>query len=48
MLNAGATGTRRITVWLILATLAALVGWLAFRGYFSTDLLLHFSGALTC
>jgi hypothetical protein len=48
MLNAAATGGKRIVVWVILATLAALVAYLAFRGYVSTDLLLNFSNFYSC
>lgn len=48
MLNAGTTAGRRAMVWLILAALAALMTYLAFRGYFSPDLLLNFSNTFSC
>lgn len=48
MLSAGTTAGRRAMVWLILAALAALVTYLAFRGYFSPDLLLNFSNTFSC
>jgi len=48
MLNAGTTAGKRAIVWLILAALAALVTYLAFRGYFSADLLLNFSNTFNC
>ena len=47
MLNARTPG-KRIMLWLILATLATLVTFLAFRGYLSAELLLNFSNSLTC
>ena len=43
-----ATMGRRMVVWMILATLAAVVAYLAFRGYLSTDLLLNFSNVYSC
>ena len=48
MLNAGTTAGRRAIAWLILAVLAALVTYLAFRGYFSPELLLNFSNTFNC
>ena len=48
MLNVHMTQGKRLLLWLILATLAALVTYLAFRGYFSTELLLNFSNAFSC
>ena len=48
MLNAGTTAGRRVIVWMILAMLAALVTWFAFRGYFTAELLLNFSSAFNC
>jgi hypothetical protein len=48
MLSAGTTARKRAIVWLILAALAGLVTWLAFRGYFSPELLLNFSNAFSC
>jgi len=48
MLNVAATAGRRMTMWLVFAALAALAGWIAFRAYFTSDLLLYFSSAFTC
>jgi hypothetical protein len=48
MLSAGTTASKRAIVWLILAALAGLVTWLAFRGYFSPELLLNFSNTFSC
>ena len=48
MLSAGTTAGKRAIAWLILAALAALVTWLAFRGYFSPELLLNFSNTFNC
>jgi hypothetical protein len=48
MLNATATTGKRIVIWTIVATLAALVAFLAFRGYLGTDLLLNFSNFYSC
>jgi uncharacterized membrane protein len=48
MLNVHMTQGKRLLLWLILATLAALVTYLAFRGYFSTELLLNFSNTFSC
>jgi hypothetical protein len=48
MLSAGTSAGKRVIVWLILAALAALVTWLAFRGYFSPELLLNFSSTFNC
>ena len=48
MLNVGAVPAKRIIVWLILATAAASVGYLAFRGYLSPELLLNFANSFSC
>jgi hypothetical protein len=48
MLNTGTNAGKHAIVWLILAALAALVTWLAFRGYFSPELLLNFSSTFNC
>jgi hypothetical protein len=48
MLNLRTTPGRRILLWLILATLATLITFLAFRGYLSAELLLGFSNSMTC
>ncbi|MDB5904995.1 MAG: hypothetical protein JWM26_3873 [Betaproteobacteria bacterium] len=39
---------RRAAVWLMLSVLAALLGWLAFRGYLNPELLFHFANSLYC
>ena len=48
MLDVRMTQARRILLWLILATLAGLVAYFAFRGYLSPELLLNFSSAFSC
>ncbi|HUF81546.1 MAG TPA: hypothetical protein VMN03_10455 [Burkholderiales bacterium] len=48
MLNVRMNEGRRMLLWLILAALAALVTYVAFRGYFSADLLLNFSNSFNC
>lgn len=48
MLNVHMTQGKRLLLWLILATLAALVTYLAFRGYLSPELLLNFSNTFSC
>lgn len=48
MLEVHMTQGRRFLLWLMLAALAALVAYFAFRGYFSPDLLLNFSNAFSC
>jgi hypothetical protein len=48
MRNAGTTAGRRALVWLILAALAGLVTYLAFRVYFSPELLINFSNSFSC
>jgi len=48
MLNVHMTQGQRLLLWLILATLAALVTWLAFRGYLGPELLLNFSNTFAC
>ena len=42
------TQSRRILLWLMLAVLAALIAYIAFRGYFSPALLFNFSNAFSC
>lgn len=39
---------RRMIAWAILAALAALLSYLAFRGYLLPDLLLNFSNTFYC
>lgn len=48
MLNVDMTQGKRILVWLMLAALAALVTYLAFRAYLSPELLLNFSNTFSC
>lgn len=48
MLSARINETKRVVLWLILATLAAVLTYFAFRGYFSADLLMNFSSAFSC
>jgi hypothetical protein len=39
---------RRVAIWLLLAVLAALIGWFGFRGYLNPELLFHFANSLYC
>jgi hypothetical protein len=39
---------RRMIMWLMLAILAALLGYFGFRGYLSPELLFHFANSLYC
>lgn len=39
---------RRVLLWLMLAVLAALLVYFAFRGYFSPELLFNFSNSFAC
>jgi len=48
MLDVRMTQGRSILLWLMLAVLAALVAYFAFRGYFSPELLFSFSNAFSC
>ena len=48
MLNVRMSQGRRILLWLVLATLTAFVTYLAFRSYFSPELLLNFSNTFSC
>ena len=41
-------GTRRVLAWVLLSLLAAMVGWLGFRGYLNPELLFHFANSLYC
>jgi hypothetical protein len=45
---ASAFGRPRALVWLTLSALAAVLGWLAFRGYLNPELLFHFANSLYC
>lgn len=44
----GIAQTRKIVVWVLLAALAALVSYFAFRAYTNPDLLFHFSNSVYC
>jgi hypothetical protein len=48
MLEVHMTQAKRVLLWAILAVLAALLAYGAFRGYLSPELLLNFSNAFTC
>jgi hypothetical protein len=39
---------RRLVVWVMLSVLAALVGWVGFRGYLNPELLFQFANSLYC
>lgn len=42
------TQVRKMLVWAILAALAALVSYMAFRAYLNPELLLNFSSRFYC
>lgn len=42
------TDARRLVKWLVVTLLAAMAGWLAFRGYLSPEMLLNFSNTFLC
>ena len=44
----GTAQRKRLLMWLLLSVLAALVGWVGFRGYLSPELLFHFANSLYC
>lgn len=48
MLQVHMTQGKHLLLWVILATLAALVTYLAIRGYLSPELLLNFSNSFSC
>ena len=48
MLDAHISERSRVLLWLILAALAALLTYFAFRGYLSADFLLNFSNSFNC
>jgi hypothetical protein len=48
MLNVRLNDGKRALLWLILATLAAVLAYFAFRGYFSAEFLMNFSNAFSC
>lgn len=39
---------KRLTVWVMLGVLAALLGWFGLRGYLNPELLFHFANSLYC
>jgi hypothetical protein len=48
MLSARVSQAKRILLWLVLGVLAALLSYVAFRGYLSPELLINFSNAFRC
>ena len=48
VLSARVSQAKRILLWLVLGTLAALLSYFAFRGYFSPDFLIGFSNVFRC
>ena len=48
MLSARMSESRRIALWAILGSLAALLTYIAFRGYLSPDFLINFSNSFRC
>ena len=44
----GPAQRKRLLMWLMISTLAALVGWVGFRAYLNPDLLFHFANSLHC
>lgn len=48
MLGVRITQGKRFALWLLLATLAALLTYTAFRAYLNPDLLLNFSLSFIC
>lgn len=44
----GITQIRKIGVWALLAALAVLVSYIAFRAYTSPDLLFNFANSFYC
>ena len=48
MLEVRMTQAKRVLLWVMLAVLAALVATIAFRGYFSAELLFNFSNSFWC
>jgi hypothetical protein len=39
---------RRALIWAIVALIAALLGFVAFRGYLSSDMLFNFANLFLC
>jgi hypothetical protein len=48
MLSARMSESRRIVLWAVLGVLAALLTYMAFRGYLSPDFLISFSNSFRC
>lgn len=48
MLSARMSESRRIVLWVVLGALAALLTYIAFRGYLSPDFLLGFANSFRC
>lgn len=48
MLNVRVSQAKRIVLWAVLGALAALLSYIAFRGYLSPDFLIIFSNAFRC
>lgn len=48
MLSMRVSQAKRIVLWLMLGALAALLSYIAFRGYLSPELLINFSNAFHC
>ena len=48
MLNARMSESRRVALWIVLGALAALLSYVAFRGYLSPDFLIGFANSFRC
>ena len=48
MLSARVSQAKRILLWLVVGALAAALTYIAFRSYFSPELLISFSNAFRC
>jgi len=48
MLSARVSQAKRILLWLLLGALAALLSYVALRGYLAPDFLISFSNAFRC
>jgi hypothetical protein len=42
------TDTRRLLKWLLIAALAAMASYVAFRGYLAPELLMNFANSFIC
>lgn len=40
--------TRKFLIWMLIATLAALVSYISFRGYLNPDFLINFANSFYC